>query len=303
MLRDDHPLPHPPSHRRRRPGRSKRVLAALTATLAATAIISGGVLVKESRSHSAQASVALEAAAKETAAKAVVPSGWKETFASNFSGTKLNTKVWATCYAWSTNGSGCTNFGNNNEEKEWYLPSQVKVSGGDLHLVAQRAVTKGRNAKSKPETYLCRSGMVTTNPGFNFEYGYVQVIARLPYSAGLWEAIWLAATNGKWPPEVDVLEHWASVQQAKVYLHPSSGARQGGPVYTPGNLSKGWHSFTLVWTKSKLTWYIDSRQVFSTTKGVPQQKMYLIMNVADTSTAVGACTGSMDIKSVKVWQP
>jgi hypothetical protein len=25
--------------------------------------------------------------------------------------------------------------------------------------------------------------------------------------------------------------------------------------------------------------------------------------VADTSTAVGACTGSMDIKSVKVWQP
>jgi hypothetical protein len=27
------------------------------------------------------------------------------------------------------------------------------------------------------------------------------------------------------------------------------------------------------------------------------------MNVADTSTAVGACTGSMDIKSVKVWQP
>jgi beta-glucanase (GH16 family) len=278
-----------------------RLLAALTATLAATALISGGVLVKESRSHSAQASVALEAATKEAAAKASVPKGWKETFSSNFSGTKVNTKVWSTCYTWSTNG--CTNFGNDNEEKEWYLPSQVKVSGGDLHLVAKREVTKGRNAKGKPETYLCRSGMVTTAPSFNFEYGYVQVVARLPYSAGLWEGLWLGATDGQWPPEIDILEHWASMQQAKVYLHPTHGARQGGPVYTPGNLSKGWHSFTLVWTKSKLTWYIDSRQVFSTTKGVPQQKMYLIMNVADTSTAVGACTGSMDIKSVKVWQP
>jgi beta-glucanase (GH16 family) len=278
-----------------------RLLAALTATLAATALISGGVLVKESRSHSAQASVALEAATKEAAAKASVPKGWKETFSSNFSGTKVNTKVWSTCYTWSTDG--CTNFGNDNEEKEWYLPSQVKVSGGDLDLVAKREVTKGRNAKGKPETYLCRSGMVTTAPSFNFEYGYVQVVARLPYSAGLWEGLWLGATDGQWPPEIDILEHWASMQQAKVYLHPTHGARQGGPVYTPGNLSKGWHSFTLVWTKSKITVYIDSRPVFSTKAGVPQQKMFLIMNLADTSTAVGACTGSMDIKSVKVWQP
>lgn len=266
------------------------------ATITAAALITGGLLVKESQSHSALASVKLDAATS-----AQVPSGWKETFSSNFSGTKVNTKVWATCYMWAT--SGCTNFGNANQEKEWYLSSQVRVSDGDLHLVAQRKVTEGRNAKGKPEKYLCRSGMVTTYPSFNFEYGYVQVIARLPYNAGLWEAIWLAASNGKWPPEIDVLEHWASDQQARVYLHPLGGARQGRAVYTPGNLSKGWHSLTLDWTKSKLTWYIDGRQVFSTATHVPRQKMYLIMNLADTSTAVGACTGSMDIKSVKVWQP
>jgi hypothetical protein len=36
---------------------------------------------------------------------------------------------------------------------------------------------------------------------------------------------------------------------------------------------------------------------------VPQQAMYFIANVADDSTAAGACTGTMEIQSVKVWQP
>lgn len=56
-------------------------------------------------------------------------------------------------------------------------------------------------------------------------------------------------------------------------------------------------------TKSRMTWYIDGRQVLTTTKHFPSQKMYLIMNVADTSTAKGTCTGTMLVQSVKVWQP
>ena len=44
-------------------------------------------------------------------------------------------------------------------------------------------------------------------------------------------------------------------------------------------------------------------QVFTTTSYVPQQAMFFIANVADDSTAAGACTGTMQIQSVKVYQP
>ena len=231
------------------------------------------------------------------------PSTWKLAFDSNFSGPTLDTSVWATCYWFASTGSGCTNTGNNNEEKEWYQASQDQLNGGVLDLVAKHEPTDGTSAKGKPEVYTCRSGMVTTEPSFNFEYGYVQMVARLPYNNGLWPAFWLAASNKKWPPEIDIFEHWDSETNTGAYLHPLNGVRQGGRVQSMSNLSKGWHTFTLSWTKNKLTWYIDNYQVFSTTTQIPRQDMYLIANVADTSTAATACTGTMQIKSIKVWQP
>ena len=72
------------------------------------------------------------------------------------------------------------NFGNSTHESEWYLPSQVKVENGTLNLVAKREPTAGTAANGNSRTYYCRSGMVTTYPGFRFRYGYLQIVARIP---------------------------------------------------------------------------------------------------------------------------
>lgn len=273
------------------------MLAAFAATVGLAAALTAGTVVKESVSSKSDAAVASAATPKLT-----VPKGWALTFNQGFSGKKLNTKVWSTCYWWAAPGGGCTNTGNSNQEKEWYQPSQDQVSDSELHLVAKRESTEGTNANGKPEKFSCRSGMVTTSKSFNFEYGFAQLVVRLPYGNGLWPALWLAASNHDWPPEIDLLEHWESQTNAGVYLHTKVG-RQGGRVKLPSNFSKGWHTVTLDWTKTRITWYLDGHQVFTTTKDIPQQKMFLIMNVADTSTAAGACNGSMLVKTVKVWQP
>lgn len=247
-----------------------------------------------------------------TAAASPLPSSWKLTFNSNFSGTsvkgKPNPKVWTTCYPWAPS-SGCTNYSNANAEQEWYQSSQVVVSGGVLHLVAKRAATKGTNAQGKPKEYSCRSGMVTTYKGFKFKYGFVQVTARLPFTTGMWPAFWLAAANEKYPPEIDILEHWGDASLSKLYLHPLSGVRQGA-VYKAPTADTGWHTWRLYWTKSRLTWYYDGRATYTTTKGVPQQAMYFIADLADTNNVAaktdkpgGTCNNTLLIQSVKVWQP
>jgi beta-glucanase (GH16 family) len=239
--------------------------------------------------------------AQSRTVQASAAAAMKLVFSSSFTGTKPNTKIWATCY-WGAPKAGCTNFGNGAKEKQWYLASQDRVSNGTLLLVAQNKPTAGLDANGKPKTYTCRSGMVTTDPSFHFRYGLVQITAQIPYNTGLWAGLWLAASNHRWPPEIDVLEHWHFDKQAKVYLHPASGPRQGGPIYTPGNLSRGWHNFRLNWTKTSLTWSIDGIKVFSTTTNIPQQSMYLIATLADDVIGPGACTGTLAIKSVKVWQ-
>jgi beta-glucanase (GH16 family) len=99
------------------------------------------------------------------------------------------------------------------------------------------------------------------------------------------------------------MEHWHSESDVKVYDHTVGTKYIGGAVPTPGDVPDGFHTFSLLWTKTSVTWYIDGSAVYSTTSYVPQQAMYFIANVADDSTAAGACDGTMEIQSVKVWQP
>jgi beta-glucanase (GH16 family) len=261
---------------------------------------------KASAKASAKATASPKAVATHSTQAApgllTVPAGWKLTFDPSFSGTQLDTGTWATCYDWAASPSaGCDN--NPAIEKEWYVPSQVGVSGGTLNLTAKQETTQGLSTSGAAKTYTCRSGMVTSKPGFSFTYGLIQISAKLPYGPGLWPALWLAATNDQWPPELDIMEHWYSEPQAKVYDHTVGKQYLGGPVSTPGDLSAGFNTYSLLWTKDRVTWYIDGEQVYTTTTGVPQQAMYFIANVADDSTATGACTGTMEIQSVKVWQP
>jgi beta-glucanase (GH16 family) len=255
---------------------------------------STGVLQGTSSTDSAHASASSSLAGMDT--------GWKLTFDPGFSGSRLNTSVWATCYPWARAASGCTNFGNSHEY-EWYLPSQDQVSQGILHLVARRIATPGTNRDGAPEEYFCRSGIVTTFPSFRFEYGYLQVVARIPLATGLWSAFWLAAANQHWPPEIDILEHWGANDDTAVYLHPVGASRIGARPVT-GNLAAGWHTFALYWTRTRLVWFIDGRAVLSTDQHIPQQPMYFIANLAGTSPpGTGGCTGTLLVRSVKVWQP
>jgi beta-glucanase (GH16 family) len=227
-------------------------------------------------------------------------------FQSDFAGPQLNGAVWDTCYPWVVPSAGCTNFAN--PEYEWYLPSQVQLSKGALDLVAQQMPTEGQNSSGGPEEYQCRSGMVTTYPGFRFQYGEVKVVARLPFKAGLWSGLWLAAANLKFPPEIDMVEYWGrKTRSAGVYLHPYDGIRL--TAYPPvANLSRGWHTFELDWTPTQLTWFIDGQVVLATNQQIPDQPMYFVADLAYSSTnpalieSGSGCNGILAIKSVQVWQ-
>jgi beta-glucanase (GH16 family) len=229
------------------------------------------------------------------------PANWKLAFSTDFSGNKLDTSTWSECYLWSPSPLGCTNFGNS-DEREWYLPSQVHVENGALALVAQRTPTEGTNVNGSPKTYTCRSGMVTTYPSVHLKYGLVQVVARLPFGKGLWPAIWLVPVNGEWPPEIDIVEHWDTELTSRSTLHTRQGTQQRGTIAFP-DADKGWHTFTLYWTPSRISVYYDSKLALTTTTGIPQLAMYLILDLADENNSPGSCSGTMYVKSVNIWEP
>ncbi|MHB1553175.1 MAG: glycoside hydrolase family 16 protein [Acidimicrobiales bacterium] len=223
--------------------------------------------------------------------------------ASTFSGSSLDASRWATCYPWfNTPASGCTNFGNSQEE-EWYLPSQDQVSTGALHLVATASPTQGWTRTGSSKTYPYRSGIVTTFSSFNFTYGYVQVVAKLPGGAGTWPALWLLPTSEAWPPEIDIMENWGTAASFHATLHWATGSSDkqvAKVVSTPANLSTTYHAYGLLWEPGSLTWYFDGAPVFTVTGNeVPSQPMYFLANLAVDGPATSG--SSFDIRSVKIY--
>jgi beta-glucanase (GH16 family) len=229
-------------------------------------------------------------------------SQWSQSFDATFTGSKLDTSVWGTCYPWQSS-SGCTNFGNANEY-EWYTPAQDQVYDGALHLVPQVTPTPGLASDGTPKEYQYRSGMVTTSPSFNFTYGYVQVVAQIPYGSGLWPALWMLPTNGHWPPEIDIIEHYGDSLVSWQHLHSPTYPTQMAFEPTP-NLSTGWHVFGLYWSPSEVSWFIDGQRVYDDTHAIPEQSMYLIADLAvyqQVKSSWNASSESMAIRSVSVWQ-
>lgn len=220
-------------------------------------------------------------------------------WSADFSGSRLDTSAWSTCYPWMNSPAGCTNFGNT--EYQWFLPSQVQVRGGVLRLIAQRVPTEGKAQDGSPRQYDCRSGMVTTFKSYRFQYGYVQVVAKIPERPGLWPGIWLAAADLSWPPEIDLVESWGVHALAGAYFHPVGGGQVVNRFHSP--LSDGWNTFGLSWTKSQLTWYVDGRVVLTVRSRIPHQPMYFIADLAEYlhPTAKADCNGQLAIRSVKIW--
>ena len=176
-----------------------------------------------------------------------------------FDGNALDSSIWNTCHWWHDNG--CTIASNN--ELEWYLPQQVGVSDGALHLTAKRSKISASDGKS----YGFASGMVTTGPPtyeepakLAFTYGKVDVRFRLPAGRGLWPAIWLLPASKNSLPETDLLEVTGEdTGLLRMRLHPKNrSALSIGKDYRLPNgksLAEGWHTVSLDWTPGKLVFF------------------------------------------------
>ena len=170
--------------------------------------------------------------------------GMHLTFNQTFTGSTLNTQVWNTCFYYAPKGAGCSDFAS--KEVQWYLPSQDQVSGGALHLVASPVPALGTNADTQPEIYACRSGMVTTDPYFDFTYGYLQIVARVPKGQNTWPTLWmLPASHAADVPNISIMEViGTATDRPSVVFGPVAGQQITQSV-TTADLSSGWHTFGL----------------------------------------------------------
>ncbi|MDD5546612.1 MAG: family 16 glycosylhydrolase [Candidatus Omnitrophica bacterium] len=205
-------------------------------------------------------------AAEAASGKTVPPKldGWYLVWHDEFDGDKVDPAKWRVEDAALVK----------NKELEYYSPWNVYIKDGKLILKSEKKERGGR-----PYT----SGLVETKGRYSFEYGRVEVRAKLPGTKGMWPAHWMMPAKGGWPPEIDIMELVGSKPNV-IHMTNHYGEfprnRYDSKVFTGPDYTKGFHVFALEWEEGELRWYIDGVRHFSVTRNVPHGPFYIILNTA-----------------------
>ncbi|MBY0311624.1 MAG: glycoside hydrolase family 16 protein [Phycisphaerales bacterium] len=190
--------------------------------------------------------------------------GYRLVWTEEFSGSTVSPTRWNfENVAWPYNG-----------EAQFYLPQNASASGGLLRIRAERQTFGGRQYTS---------ARINTDNKFEQQFGRFEARMKVPAGRGYWPAFWLLPASGAWPPEIDVMEilgHQTSTVYMTQHFGPTSAPANNGGSFTGPDFAADFHDFAVEWSPSRIDWFVDGVLRFSTTTNVPQEPMYVVLNLA-----------------------
>ncbi|HEY3694291.1 glycoside hydrolase family 16 protein [Phenylobacterium sp.] len=130
----------------------------------------------------------------------------------------------------------------------------------------------------KPFAYT--SGLLTTETSFRQRYGYFEATMAFPQVRGCWPAFWLLG-----PPhtdhagdELDVVE-WVASNPRRLFLSAHIGGK-GQSTWVDGFETRAPVAYGLLWTRDKLKWFVNGKQVHERPNPGIHQPMYMLLNLA-----------------------
>ena len=196
-----------------------------------------------------------------------------------FEGGALDQSKWT----YDLGGGG---WGNNELENYTNSTDNVYLSGGNLVIQARR-----QQAGSNVYT----SGRILTKGKKNFEYGRIDVRARIPKGKGLWPAIWMLGADidqNNWPQcgEIDMMEERGyQPQEFLSTMHFGNSVAdhrlKGTTKVVGSDLSTDFHIWSVLRSKDQLRFFFDGEPYYSFAASDANpypfnNKFFVILNVA-----------------------
>ena len=174
------------------------------------------------------------------------------------------------------------------------------ISNGVLNIVAKKEVYSSQGVTKQYTS-------ARLNSKFAFQYGKIEIRAKLPSGLGTWPAIWTLGKNinengaywdnqgygtTSWPAcgEIDIMEHWG-YNQNYVQSATHTPSSYGGTVNIGGQViptaSSEFHTYTLLWYPDRLVFSVDGN-IHYTYKPIElnsntwpfNEEQYLLLNFA-----------------------
>jgi len=211
-----------------------------------------------------------------------------------FDGSAVDPAKWG----YDLGGGG---WGNNELEHYTNSTDNAYLASGSLVIEAKRQNQGNRNYTS---------ARLLTKGKQDFNFGRVDVRAKMPQGKGLWPAIWMLGSDidqNNWPAcgEIDIMElRGQEPNKMLTTVHfgnnPSDHRLQGSPDQTlaSGSFADAFHLFSVVRSKDQMRFYLDGSLYYTLASGsaspYPFNKpFFLVLNVAVGGNFLGP-TGNPD---------
>lgn len=210
---------------------------------------------------------------------------WEE----NFDGSDLEMASWN-----FETGDGCPllcGWGNN--ERQIYTKKNHLVKDGLLYISVKKEGNRYTSSK------------ITTQGKKEFQYGKIELRAKLPLGKGLWPAFWMLGSNIKsvgWPKsgEIDILEY-VGKEPEYIFTSLHTPYSHGQTVNTRKErvkgIEEGFHTYAIEWSAESIEFFIDGNLFYSFAPKIKNEEtwpfnkpFYMILNVA-----IGGNFGGPDV--------
>ncbi len=223
-----------------------------------------------------------------------------------------------------------------NNELQWYQKENASISKGLLTIEGRREKIKNtshdpasRDWRKNREYAEYSSSSINTSGKFEFQYGVMEVRAKIDTSSGMWPAIWTLGVSKPWPAngEIDIMEYYQvkgvpTILANAAWAHPSlRAAWDEAKIPFVDFLAKDpdwpskFHIWKMDWTAEYIRIYLDDELLneidLSETVNPDgfnpfQQPHYILLNLAMGSNG-GSLEGtelprSYQVDYVRVYQ-
>lgn len=197
---------------------------------------------------------------------------WQLVWSDEFDGDSIDTSKWS-------HEVNCWGGGNN--ELQCYTDREENsfVEDGYLHLVAREETFSGPgvtdddpsyNPDDESVTRQYTSARLRTKDKGDWQYGRVEINAKMPQGQGLWPAIWMLPTEGVyggWPlsGEIDIFEAVNPNASGENEIHgtlhygrPWPNNAYSGQEYVPTDpIWEEFHTYAIEWEEGEIRWFVD----------------------------------------------
>ena len=183
-------------------------------------------------------------------------------------------------------GTGSNGWGNN--ELQYYRKENTRVEDGFLVIEARKESFSGRSYTSS---------RIVTMGKEAFQYGRIDIRAKLPKGQGIWPALWMLGANFPtvgWPScgEIDIMEMIGgqgreNTVHGTVHWDNNGQYASFGDSYSlaQGTFNEEFHVFSIIWDSQAIRWFVNDvqyNQIDITPASLNEfkQQFFFIFNIA-----------------------